>query len=902
MQHSRISGSWFYENEMYEACIYLHNGRAIPAYAVSFFCDTEHGTPFRPYYFIQADTNEILYFYDGLTYAEATGPGGNLKIGKYQYGTDYDGFPVTTSGSTCTMNVTEVKTINLNHGSMGSTPYSFTCPTNTVKEINGAYSPLNDAQYFGKVVFDMYKNWYNTTPLTFQLTMNVHYSTNYENAFWNGSSMTFGDGYTNFHPLVCLDVSAHEVSHGFTQQNSNLNYSGQSGGVNESFSDMAGETAEYYMRSSNDFMVGYDIVKAAGKALRYMDDPTKDGKSIGSALDYTSSMDVHYSSGVFNKAFYLLATTSGWDTRKAFAVFVKANQDYWTASSNFQQCAVGARDAAIDLGYSCGDVRNAFAGVDIIIDCASGPTADFSFVVPDNSKTVTFADQSNCQNCVIASRLWNFGDGTTSSLKDPLHTYAANGTYSVTLTVASNQTPAETASKIKQVIVEAGMVTLFFDDFESDKGWLVNPTSTDTATIGAWERANPQGTIGEGNSQLDDTVSGSYDLVTGALAGSSSGSYDIDGGKTSIRSPQIQLPNSDQINLSFYFYLSHASNATADDYYRVFVQGSSTVKIFEELASADNDIAVWEQKTIDITQFKGQVITILIEAADAGTASLVEAAVDDVKIRYQDEEVPTAAADFIATYAKDGLWQRKSSNGIWTKLSNSEPVKLISGDIDGDGLDELIAVITTGQAGVWVRYTASGLWEKLPVNYADLIALACADINGDGLDDLVGSWTYGLWWRNSAVGNWEKYSNQVPTQITCADFDKDGKADILGSFSTGMWIRYAGTGQWVKQAINQTDLIQIASGDINGDGNFDITGVWTYGCWYRDAVSGIWIKLHKDPASFITIGDVDGSGKDDFIGVWPNYDGTWFRYSDDGSWEKVSAKKPVNITAGRFTN
>ena len=87
----------------------------------------------------------------------------------------------------------------------------------------------------------MYRNWYNTAPLSFKLKMRVHYSRNYENAFWDGSQMTFGDGATTFYPLVSLDVAAHEVSHGFTEQNSGLVYSGQSGGINEAFSDMAGK-------------------------------------------------------------------------------------------------------------------------------------------------------------------------------------------------------------------------------------------------------------------------------------------------------------------------------------------------------------------------------------------------------------------------------------------------------------------------------------------------------------------------------------------------------------------------------------------------------------------------------------------------------------------------------------
>ena len=145
--------------------------------------------------------------------------------------------------------------------------------------------------------------------------------------------MLFGDGYTTFYPLVSLDVSAHEVSHGFTEFNSGLIYSSQSGGINEAFSDMAGEAAEYYSRGSTDYMCGYDIFKDPTGALRYLYDPPLDGRSIDHVDDYYSGMDVHYSSGIFNKAFYLIAESSGWTTKMAFDIFVKANQDYWQPST-----------------------------------------------------------------------------------------------------------------------------------------------------------------------------------------------------------------------------------------------------------------------------------------------------------------------------------------------------------------------------------------------------------------------------------------------------------------------------------------------------------------------------------------------------------------------------------------
>ncbi|MGO4260947.1 M4 family metallopeptidase [Lysobacter sp. TAB13] len=356
-------------NENSRKVIYLDDAdRAHLAYAVDYFADApKGGEPTRPFAIIDARSGQVLKQWEGLTHElVGTGPGGNQKIGQYEYGSGGRPFlDVTRSGSTYTFNTANVKTVNLNGGTSGSTAYSYAGPRNTVKTINGAYSPLNDAHYFGKVVFDTYQAYLGLSPLTFQLSLRVHYSTNYENAFWDGRALTFGDGRTTFYPLVSLDVVGHEASHGFTEQQSGLIYSGQSGGINESFSDIAGEAAEFFSRGRNDFLVGADIFKASGRALRYFDDPTRDGRSIGHASNYTNGLDVHYSSGVFNKAFYILANKPNWGTVKAFKAFAKANKDYWTPSTNFNQGGVGVRQAAADLGYSTADVVNAFSQVGV---------------------------------------------------------------------------------------------------------------------------------------------------------------------------------------------------------------------------------------------------------------------------------------------------------------------------------------------------------------------------------------------------------------------------------------------------------------------------------------------------------------------------------------------------------
>ena len=362
------------ERETNQQMIFVgDDGIARLAQVVSFFADSERGgSPTRPTVIVDSLTGAVLKSWDGLTHAAiGTGPGGNAKTGQYEWGSGgrYGYNDVSQSGTTCTMNNANVKSVNLNGGSSGTTAFSYTCPRNTVKAINGAYSPINDAHFFGGVITQMYPAYTGYNALSFQLVMRVHYSSSYENAFWDGSTMSFGDGASTFYPLVSVDVAGHEVSHGFTEQHSNLTYSGQSGGMNEAFSDMGGEATEYYWKGSNDFLVGPEVFKASG-ALRYMNNPPQDGGSIDNASQYRSGLDVHYSSGVYNKAFYLLATKPGWNTPTAFKVFARANAVYWTPSSTFVSGACGVETAATDLGLTKADVTAAFSSVGV--SCSGG--------------------------------------------------------------------------------------------------------------------------------------------------------------------------------------------------------------------------------------------------------------------------------------------------------------------------------------------------------------------------------------------------------------------------------------------------------------------------------------------------------------------------------------------------
>ena len=111
--------------------------------------------------------------------------------------------------------------------------------------------------------------------------------------------------------------------------------------------------------------------------------------------------------------------------------------------------------------------------------------------------------------------------------------------------------------------------------------------------------------------------------------------HDIDVGTTTIQSPAITLPSSGTLTLTFSYYLAHGTNSSSADFLRVFVVGATTTQVFQRLGAAADVDAVWTTSSANISAFAGQTVRIRIEAADAGTASLVEAAIDDVVITRQ---------------------------------------------------------------------------------------------------------------------------------------------------------------------------------------------------------------------------------------------------------------------------
>ena len=275
--------------------------KAYLAYTAQYLAVSWDGKSRRPTCVIDARNSNVVLSWDALancTDCSASGTGGNLKIGKIRYGEFHKCLNLRRENGSCYLENKYVKVIDNNFSWQQSNPSepaaSYNCDEIN-DEINGAYSPLLDALFYGTVVGRMFEDWYGTSALDDPIVLRVHYGFNQVNAWWNGRECVFGDGNgVEFYPFVSMDIVAHEIAHGVTEQNSNLLYRYQSGAVNEAFSDMTGETAEAYL-DTPDWVIGNDLT-VGRNPFRYLDDPEKDNRSISHTDDYTSSMNVHLTS------------------------------------------------------------------------------------------------------------------------------------------------------------------------------------------------------------------------------------------------------------------------------------------------------------------------------------------------------------------------------------------------------------------------------------------------------------------------------------------------------------------------------------------------------------------------------------------------------------------------------
>lgn len=418
-----------------EHVIYIDNShKAHHAYFLRFFSTNDDHIPQYPHYMIDALTGHVLEKWDEIKTGldEGQGPGGNnitlpYRGGAFQYGKSLanlpslGSFPIDRWVFWCYLQTPEIALLDMSKFYIPYYDRANMFPISTEEEkmnklspsystcmpwsnyynqnddghapTNGAASPNNDVMYFVHETLNLYEKHGISQPLGTDLPINAFtHIGDYENAFYiptiykknshevySHQQIVIGDGGIHFSAMT-QSVIAHEISHGFTENHSKLAYKDQSGAIDEAFSDMAAialkdaiQTQYPFYWDREDWTIGSEISKDH-TPIRYVDFPTKDLHSIAHIKDYKPGMNVHYASGIFNRAFYLLATQPGWTIQQAFDVMIKANKNYWDSNATFNTAACGVIQAAKDQQLDEDAVKYAFNEVGIVCESIQEPS------------------------------------------------------------------------------------------------------------------------------------------------------------------------------------------------------------------------------------------------------------------------------------------------------------------------------------------------------------------------------------------------------------------------------------------------------------------------------------------------------------------------------------------------
>ncbi|HMN76493.1 MAG TPA: M4 family metallopeptidase [Burkholderiaceae bacterium] len=373
-----------------ELVVYARVEPARLAWDVALGGERPDGTPSRLHVIVDAGAGSVLDAWDEIQTAPAVGSGQSLFDGTVSVNsvTASGGFRLTDSvrGNASTLDM-------MNRGfGQGK---AFTDADNAWG--NGSTSNRQtvavDAHYGGATTWDYFHNVFGRNGIANDgvgANSRVHYKRNYANAFWDDNCfcMTYGDGSGSILPLVSLDVAGHEMSHGVTSRTAGLIYSGESGGLNEGTSDIFGSMVEFYANNPNDpgdYLIGEKLYANGNSFIRSMIKPSADGASADCWYSGVGALDVHYSSGVANHFYYLLAegTTGGnpsptciaSNTRvatgtgtlvgigrdKAQQIWYRALTVYMTSSSNYASARSASIKAADDL-YGAGSPESIAVG------------------------------------------------------------------------------------------------------------------------------------------------------------------------------------------------------------------------------------------------------------------------------------------------------------------------------------------------------------------------------------------------------------------------------------------------------------------------------------------------------------------------------------------------------------
>ncbi|QDP84008.1 T9SS type A sorting domain-containing protein [Chryseobacterium sp. SNU WT5] len=402
-----------------------------------------------------------------------------------------------------------VFTYNLKKGtSLKSTDFTDANNNWTAAEFNNAAldNAALDAHWGVSVTYDYFKNTFNRNSYNNNgaaLKSYVHYSSNYENAYWSGSEMVYGDGASTFAPLTSLDVTAHELGHGICEYSANLVYARESGALNEGLSDIWAAVVENaYAPTKDNFLIGEDITKVSPYYLRSMSAP-KTGlsaqpdtylgtnwKAASSSCSPSQNNDqcgVHSNSGVLNHFFYILTqgksgtndkgnsySVTGIGFAKSAKIIYRMETSYLSSNSTYANVLTYAIQSAKDL-YGADSTeaiatQNALYAVGLGSPYSSGPGNGTDTTAPSTPMNLTASGTTatattlswtaSTDNVGVTGYDVYSGStllGNTASTTVPITGLTANSTY--TFSVKAKDAAGNASASSNVVSVTAGTST-----------------------------------------------------------------------------------------------------------------------------------------------------------------------------------------------------------------------------------------------------------------------------------------------------------------------------------------------------------------------------------------------------------------------------------------------------------
>lgn len=414
-----------------------------------------HSPMSRSEVYVDAQTGNILFTHNLIHHADSNGVAVTGYNGTQDIVADYTGssFRLRETGRG-----NGIETFNMGTGVSYWAATDFTDADN-FWNISTIDKYATDAHWGAEMTYDFYWDNFNRNSINgngFKLLSYIHYDLNYGNAFWDGQRMTYGDGNNGNTPFTAIDIAGHEITHGLTTFTADLVYQDEPGALNESFSDIFGAAVEFFANGgSGDWLMGEDL----GFVIRSMNNPGTYGDPdtyFGNNW-YSGTADnggVHTNSGVQNFWFYLLSqggsgindqgesyNVQGIGIEDAQAIAFRNLTVYLTTSSQYEDARFYAIQSALDLFGPCSQeatsTGNAWYAVGVGNPYSPTVDADFSSSSTGSCALPFEVDFYNLSSNATTYS-WNFGDGGSSSLPNPSHTYTQAGAYTVSLQVSSS--------------------------------------------------------------------------------------------------------------------------------------------------------------------------------------------------------------------------------------------------------------------------------------------------------------------------------------------------------------------------------------------------------------------------------------------------------------------------------